>query len=612
MVLARTRRPPAWLGQSWLALAPLAVSLAFSAAFIARSAFRAGGGVYFSLFDDAMVSMRYARNLAEGHGLVWNPGDPPVEGYSNLLWTLGMAVAHLLGLPDGQVSLLVMVTGALLLAANLVLVRAIAARLAPAAPGTAVLAMLMTALFFPLAYWTLRGMEVGLMATAILASVLLALRITQGSGRREVWLLAGVLAAGTLIRDDFVVPAAVIAAYTTLNTASTDRRAVGLALAAVPLAVVAAHTGWRLLYYGDPLPNTYYLKLGGVGLDTRLSRGGQVLVELGAISLFAPLALAAVGLAGARDVPRRALALPAVVLAGQAAYTAYVGGDAWEWLGFADRYMAPVVPLLLVLAALGVRALFTAPASAAARLAAGLAFAFAAMFAVVPAVREWLFFFIPRAGWYQDLAGYAPLAVWFAALSLLGARGRLRSPAGAPSATGRVAWAVTAALTVLAISAADLESWRRANAPEVRADAAMARYGLAIREVTDAKASVAVVWAGAIPYFSRRPAVDLLGKSDPVIAHGPSRPIGFTPGHTKWDYRHSIGRLRPDLIAQVWPPSRPDFDATVSGAGYGPWLLSAGRATPAKLSVLSGGRVFVRADSRLVRRDRLMPDRPGR
>jgi hypothetical protein len=31
-------------------------------------------------------------------------------------------------------------------------------------------------------------------------------------------------------------------------------------------------------------------------------------------------------------------------------------------------------------------------------------------------------------------------------------------------------------------------------------------------------ARIAVIWAGAIPYFSRRPAIDLLGKSDPVIA----------------------------------------------------------------------------------------------
>src|SRR2546423_9171815 len=87
---------------------PLLASAAFSAAFIARTAFVVNGEVFFSLFDDAMISMRYGRNLAEGHGLVWNPGQAPVEGYTNLLWTLWMAVLHLFHPAASKASLLVM------------------------------------------------------------------------------------------------------------------------------------------------------------------------------------------------------------------------------------------------------------------------------------------------------------------------------------------------------------------------------------------------------------------------------------------------------------------------------------------------------------------------
>ena len=75
--------------------APIAVSLTFSSIFIARTAFAAAGRVWFTLFDDAMISMRYARNLAQGHGLLWNAGQAPVEGYTNFLWTLAMALVHL-------------------------------------------------------------------------------------------------------------------------------------------------------------------------------------------------------------------------------------------------------------------------------------------------------------------------------------------------------------------------------------------------------------------------------------------------------------------------------------------------------------------------------------
>lgn len=46
--------------------------------------------------DDAFISFRYARNLADGFGLVYNPGEPPIEGYTNFLWTVCLAPAFLL------------------------------------------------------------------------------------------------------------------------------------------------------------------------------------------------------------------------------------------------------------------------------------------------------------------------------------------------------------------------------------------------------------------------------------------------------------------------------------------------------------------------------------
>ena len=46
--------------------------------------------------DDSFISFRYALNLIEGSGLVYNPGER-VEGYSNLLWTLLVALWMRLG-----------------------------------------------------------------------------------------------------------------------------------------------------------------------------------------------------------------------------------------------------------------------------------------------------------------------------------------------------------------------------------------------------------------------------------------------------------------------------------------------------------------------------------
>ena len=95
---------------------------------------------------------------------MWNPGEAPVEGYSNPLWVLYMALLHLLPVSESKASLLVQATGTVLLLANLALV----AQVAAAAPGACLrgirAALLLTALYFPLVNWTLQGTEVGLLA----------------------------------------------------------------------------------------------------------------------------------------------------------------------------------------------------------------------------------------------------------------------------------------------------------------------------------------------------------------------------------------------------------------------------------------------------------------
>ena len=53
------------------------------------------------LLDDAYISLRYAHNLAEGNGPVWNVGER-VEGYTNLLWTLLLAALMSAGLDPAR------------------------------------------------------------------------------------------------------------------------------------------------------------------------------------------------------------------------------------------------------------------------------------------------------------------------------------------------------------------------------------------------------------------------------------------------------------------------------------------------------------------------------
>jgi hypothetical protein len=78
---------PSWHRNLLLSI-PVIAFVLWGLAYIRRASFPIQGKRYFHPFDDAMISMRYARNLAAGHSLVWNTGGEKVEGLTNPLWTV--------------------------------------------------------------------------------------------------------------------------------------------------------------------------------------------------------------------------------------------------------------------------------------------------------------------------------------------------------------------------------------------------------------------------------------------------------------------------------------------------------------------------------------------
>jgi len=565
------------------------VGTLFYLVFIGRTSFVANGELYFSLFDDAMISMRYARNLAMGYGLVWNPGELPIEGYTNFLWTLWMAALHLLPVPGSKISLLVMLSGVPILGLNILAVGSIAARLAPQSGFAVALALWFTAFYYPLIYWTLRGMEVGLLTLLVSLMILLALQLRDTFHVRTLAGLAICLVLGILTRTDALVPCISVTAFAFLTARVPRRWQVALVLGGSIALTLTLHTAFRLRYYGDPLPNTYYLKVEGISLLTRLSRGVLQFVRTSANHLAAPMAVAATYLLLRRRTLHPGVYLLAMIFLGQSAYSVYVGADAWEWMQYANRYITVGMPALLVLAALGVAALLDAPPriqQPAARTLASL-FAVLSVFGaagwwwaegigVQAAAQPLLFKLVERVlpGKITTLA-LAGLCLALLALPRLQRLHKQRLPAVQGwSSTGLL-------LAVLLFASVNGEAITLSvvrNACEVDDDAEVARYGLALREVTAEQASIAVARAGGISYFSRRLSVDLLGKSDHVVAT--SAPVSpFYPGHNKRNIAYSIGQLQPDIVAEIVGDP-----AEIEGFGYE-------RVAPT---------VFVRTDSTLV------------
>ena len=534
MSRASTRLDP------FLAIA-VAVQVLFGAAFIASTRFDVHGQTYFTLFDDAMVSMTYARNLAEGAGLVWNAGGPAVEGYTNFLWTLWMAVLHL-GAPESTVSLFVMLSGLAVLVANVVVVWKLA-RLVSTSIVTARVAVLTASLCYPLIFWTLRGMEVGLMALVVNLALLQALS-AQSSGRLRIshviWLILL-----PLVRPDGIVPAVIIAAFVAWRWMRAGQARTAMAIIAAPLVVLLAHTGLRWWLYRDVLPNTYYLKVVGIPLTHRLSRGAATLWETIQSNLWLTFALALLVRADER------LRLIVAVVITQVCYSVWVGGDAWEQSHHANRYVAVVLPLAVLLAARGVEQLF-AERSIPRAVIAGLigqalivSALMGAMFSVGAVV--------------QGVAG-----VWFLVAAATVAMNR---PLFSVRPSIGILVPVSCALLVT-LSGPFIEEWLGGEALHIKDDARAARLGLDLRNSTSPDASLGVVWAGAIPYFAHRRAIDFLGKSDVHIARVAPRPP-FVPGHDKWDYEYSVGIEKPDVIVQTWRATPADV-RLIRSLGYEP------------------------------------------
>lgn len=321
---------------------PLKIILILSAlaylGFIVGTSFDIKGERYFTLVDDAMISMRYARNLAQGHGLVWNIGQPPVEGFTNLGWTLYMAFLHLFPFAASKISLAVMLTSLVILLANIYIVHQIAQALLPDSNHAPILAALITAFYFPLVFWSLRGMEVGLLALLIDFAILLAV-----SNQKSI-VISLILALAILVRIDAAIAAILIVAY----LFTKDKRSAILPAISVIITILAVFY-FQKTYFGDVLPITYYQKVTGFSMLDRIRHGVLVFVQFATRDVLALFLFSLAGIFFYKQHSREALLLLGIFLA-QCAYSIYVGGDYAEpETNAANRFITQGMPALIIL-----------------------------------------------------------------------------------------------------------------------------------------------------------------------------------------------------------------------------------------------------------------------
>lgn len=492
--------------------------------FIHRSSFKVEGTRYYCLFDDAMISMTYARNLVEGHGLEWARFGEPVEGFTHPLWMFLMVPVNLLPIALQDRSLPMQLLSWLCLAGAIAAVRRLMLdHFSPPGEVHWLPAAVLTAFYYPLAYWSLMGMETGLQALLAVVAVQLALT-TAHSDRDRNFSLWIVCAAAFLLRMDMLLLVGVVQLYVLLQRGFRQIRTRSwLAGFALFCGMTLAYGIFRQLYYHDLLPNTYYLKLYGVPLSVRLLRGTAVLAEFVRDHL---LVLLAAGLGTAAFLRRnKRLILPAAIFVLYCAYSVYVGGDAWDddLPIRANRFISFVMPLLFVL------------------LNATLNEALAA----------W------RRG--REIADGDP-----AGRLVLGAA------------------TVVALLIVNGLWLSDKanDNWRELalvnRPPMTTRHQRVVGQLLAFEKLVKPGATVATAWAGIPAYFSNYKMIDILGYNDRVIAHSvPVTPLDednfdtFRPGHSKWNEQRLLAEQKPDAFFQIWGIKRGMGPVAKVMPGYG-------------------------------------------
>jgi arabinofuranosyltransferase len=435
--------------------------------------------------DDAYISFRYAQNLVNGHGLVFNPGER-VEGYTNFLWTVVVALFLWLGLDPSAVAIglgVLFSLGTLWLAFRFARVASLSN---PVIPIVATFGLALDGSF---ALWAVSGMESSMFTFLILAA--LTCYVWEWRKRKPGLLSGALLALAAMTRPEGVLVLGVVVVHQALARLITDRQLLSegdvvrwgaFAILYLPYFL------WRYYYYGFLLPNTFYVKVTVQDSTAQQQRGLQHLATFAGLHqgwIMGPLLLVAV-------LKRRfafwCTALLSVLLV-YLGYIVYVGGD-WS----VGRFFVPTLPFVYILLATGIAEAYETLAEWLRRLTSSRG----AMLSLRCAVMICLLAGAAILFWSSSLRGEHDLYV---------------------------------------------SGFQAAKASQARV--AMGQW---LRDHVPGDTFIAVDAAGQIPYYADLQTLDMFGVNDVHTGHLEVETMGEgVPGHEKFDFDYIMWR-GPDLI----------------------------------------------------------------
>jgi arabinofuranosyltransferase len=228
--------------------------------------------------DDAQIFFSYSSNLAAGRGFVYASNPEHVEGATSLLWTLVCAIPFGLGFDEPGV---LAISILLLCLTQFVIIdiirRAAATRKIRSWPFE--LAYLLAVFSSPmyLTWMTVSLMDTCLWGFLVVLMMFVALSPPRSKSGMALACMPFFLAPLSRPEAGLVAPAIIGLAWLSDGGRREDRRRLILGPGLAFLASTVGVTAFRLVYFGYPLPNTYYAKV-SPSLSYNLTKGGEYLL----------------------------------------------------------------------------------------------------------------------------------------------------------------------------------------------------------------------------------------------------------------------------------------------------------------------------------------------
>jgi hypothetical protein len=294
------------------------------------------------LHDDAFITLRYARHVLDGYGPLWNKAGPRVEGFTSPLHMLLIAGLGALHIPLVTADRAINIAFHLLLVAGVwIFVRRSSGIVAGSLAAGMVLA------YWPLIVWDFGGLDAVPFGALVTIGFLIGVRWLEGGTLRDLCIGGFVLGLAMDARPDAIVAVIVLFAATLFlgSTSFVERvRATGLGV----LCCLAAALPWeifRLVYFHQWLPNTYYAKVAGIPLGFRIHSG----LRYWRASLHDPpfLLFLVVGTLLFAALRRRLTRADLAIYAYVAAYGLYIIVSGGDYM-IALRFFTGLAPLMIV------------------------------------------------------------------------------------------------------------------------------------------------------------------------------------------------------------------------------------------------------------------------